>query len=34
MHFALPSNCTLKRMDIGYDKIIPPGFVDHTLDVA
>ena len=34
MQFALQSNHTLKRMDTGCDKIIPPGFVDHTLDVA
>ena len=33
-NFVLPSNCTLKRMDTGYDRIIPPGFVDYTLDVA
>ena len=33
-NFALPSNHTLKRMDTGYDRIILPGFVDHTLDVA
>ena len=33
-NFPLPSNHALKRMDTGYDRIIPPRFVDHTLDVA
>ena len=33
-NFAIPSRTTLQKIDIGYPKEVPPGFINHTLDVA
>ena len=33
-NFAIPSRTMLQKIDIGYPKEVPPGFINHTLDVA
>ena len=33
-NFAIPSQSTLQKIDIGYPKEVPPGFINHTLEVA
>ena len=33
-NFAIPSRTTLQKIDIGYPKEVPPGFINHTLNVA
>ena len=33
-NFAIPSRTMLQKIDIGYPKEVPPGFINHMLDVA
>ena len=33
-NFAIPSRTTLQKIDIGYPKEVPPGFINHMLNVA
>ena len=33
-NFAIPSRTTLQKIDIGHPKEVPPGFINHMLDVA
>ena len=33
-NFAIPSRSSLQKIDIGYPKEVPPGFINHTLEVA
>ena len=33
-NFVIPSRSTLQKIDIGYPKEVPPGFINHTVEVA